>query len=71
VDADSFLAIFIVKMLQQSSTLCIIELVLSSVAFHETQEMLDARELPQFGNIEQTDLSSPAEYIAQALSYQL
>jgi hypothetical protein len=30
VDADSFIAIFIVKMLQQSSTLSIIELVLSS-----------------------------------------
>jgi hypothetical protein len=30
VDASSFVAIFIVKMVQLSSTLCIVELVLSS-----------------------------------------
>ena len=71
VDADSFIAIFIVKMVHLSSALCIIELVLSSFCIAWNQDMLDARELPQFGNIWQTSLNSPAKYIAQTLSYQL
>jgi hypothetical protein len=35
------------------------------------QDMLDARELLQFGNIWQTNLNYPAEYIVQTLLYQL
>lgn len=71
VDADNFVAVFIVKMVQLSSTLCVIELVSSSFCVAWKQDVLEARELPQFGNIWRTNLNNLAEYIAQTVSYQL